>query len=227
MDTIPGHFKLTFESTANLEAVVQTEYARFTVLTPRLIRMEWSPQGTFEDRASQAFWTARSPCQNLPCAGRFRLIIETEALRWCTCQKRPFTADQSLWIEMKHTDVTWHYGDPDPATWVERRARWMAWMALTPLSLGLISRSAGRWWMIRRAWCSTRSAGWSRAARPRASWTCISLGYGHDYGCLRDFNRVSGAVPMIPRFVLGNWWSRYWEYSQEELTQLMQEFEAA
>ena len=28
---------------------------------------------------------------------------------------------------------------------------------------------------------------------------------------------MSGRVPMMPRYVLGNWWSRYWEYRQDEL----------
>jgi hypothetical protein len=33
---------------------------------------------------------------------------------------------------------------------------------------------------------------------------------------LKDFQRVAGSVPSIPRFVLGVWWSRYWpcEYEQ-------------
>ncbi len=31
---------------------------------------------------------------------------------------------------------------------------------------------------------------------------------------------------MIPRFILGNWWSRYWEYSEAELKQLMNDFQA-
>lgn len=35
--------------------------ARFTVLTSRLVRMEWSADGTFEDRASQAFVNRRLP----------------------------------------------------------------------------------------------------------------------------------------------------------------------
>ncbi len=29
---------------------------------------------------------------------------------------------------------------------------------------------------------------------------------------------------MLPRFALGNWWSRYWEYRQDELRDLMLEF---
>ena len=36
------------------EAVVTCGNARFTVLTPRLVRMEWSADGVFEDRATLA-----------------------------------------------------------------------------------------------------------------------------------------------------------------------------
>ncbi|MGE5141097.1 MAG: TIM-barrel domain-containing protein, partial [Rudaea sp.] len=51
------------------------------------------------------------------------------------------------------------------------------------------------------------------------------FGYGHDYpACLRDFVRVAGRVPLPPRWMLGNWWSRYWAYSQQELLGLMEEF---
>ncbi|MBN8880991.1 MAG: glycoside hydrolase, partial [Salana multivorans] len=38
---------------ANPAAVVQGDTYRFTVLTPRLIRMEWSPDGRFVDERSQ------------------------------------------------------------------------------------------------------------------------------------------------------------------------------
>ena len=37
---------------AHDHSVVQGDRYRFTVLTPALIRMEYSPDGTFEDRAS-------------------------------------------------------------------------------------------------------------------------------------------------------------------------------
>ena len=49
--------------------------------------------------------------------------------------------------------------------------------------------------------------------------------YGHDYlGQLRDFFRLTGDVPLIPKYVLGNWWSRYKAYTQEEYRALMQKF---
>ena len=49
--------------------------------------------------------------------------------------------------------------------------------------------------------------------------------YGHEYRrCLRDFFALTGPVPMIPKYALGNWWSRYKAYSQEEYRELMKEF---
>ena len=49
--------------------------------------------------------------------------------------------------------------------------------------------------------------------------------YGHDYlGQLRDFFRLTGEVPLIPKFALGNWWSRYKAYTQEEYRAVMQGF---
>ena len=49
--------------------------------------------------------------------------------------------------------------------------------------------------------------------------------YGHDYlGQLRDFFKLTGEVPLIPKYALGNWWSRYKAYTQEEYRAVMQKF---
>ncbi|MFB6240155.1 MAG: hypothetical protein ABEJ46_01060, partial [Gemmatimonadota bacterium] len=46
---------------AHPEATVVSGDARFTVLTDRLLRMEWAGDGRFEDRASTAFVDRRLP----------------------------------------------------------------------------------------------------------------------------------------------------------------------
>ena len=49
--------------------------------------------------------------------------------------------------------------------------------------------------------------------------------YGQNYlEQLQDFFRLTGPVPLIPKYALGNWWSRYKAYTQEEYRSLMQEF---
>ena len=51
--------------------------------------------------------------------------------------------------------------------------------------------------------------------------------YGCDYlGQMKDFFRLTGEVPLIPKFALGNWWSRYRAYTQEEYRDLMKRFMA-
>ena len=62
------------------------------------------------------------------------------------------------------------------------------------------------------------------APRPKCS-DRYYFAYGKDYlRQLRDFYRLTGAVPLIPKFALGNWWSRYRAYTQEEYRSLMQTF---
>ena len=61
-------------------------------------------------------------------------------------------------------------------------------------------------------------------ARPQCS-DFYYLASGRDYmSQLRDFYKLTGDVPFIPKFALGNWWSRYRAYTQEEYRALMQTF---
>lgn len=49
--------------------------------------------------------------------------------------------------------------------------------------------------------------------------------YGTDYRtALKDFFRITGGVPLVPRYAFGNWWSRYRAYTQQEYVDLMQRF---
>ena len=49
--------------------------------------------------------------------------------------------------------------------------------------------------------------------------------YGNDYlAQLKDFFALTGKVPLIPKYALGNWWSRYKAYTQEEYRALMKEY---
>lgn len=49
--------------------------------------------------------------------------------------------------------------------------------------------------------------------------------YGNDYrGAIRALYELTGYTPLLPRFVFGNWWSRYKAYTQDEYRALMQRF---
>ena len=49
--------------------------------------------------------------------------------------------------------------------------------------------------------------------------------YGRRYReAVRDYFRLTGFPPLIPRYALGNWWSRYKAYTADEYQKLMQRF---
>ena len=49
--------------------------------------------------------------------------------------------------------------------------------------------------------------------------------YGKEYRrCLNDFYKITGKTPLIPRFALGVWWSRYRAYTQDEYMSLITSF---
>ena len=50
--------------------------------------------------------------------------------------------------------------------------------------------------------------------------------YGHDYrAAVQAFYMICGETPRIPRYAFGNWWSRYYAYSEEEYMNVMDRME--
>ena len=50
--------------------------------------------------------------------------------------------------------------------------------------------------------------------------------YGQDYrAAVRAFYMICGETPRIPRFAFGNWWSRYYAYTEEEYMNVMDRME--
>ena len=51
------------------------------------------------------------------------------------------------------------------------------------------------------------------------------LAFGKDFlGGLKEFYQLTGFTPLLPKYALGNWWSRYYAYSQDEYISLMDRF---
>ncbi len=58
-----------------------------------------------------------------------------------------------------------------------------------------------------------------------ATSTSLATGKTPPPACA-TFAHIAGPVPLLPRWALGNWWSRYWAYTADELLGLMDEFRA-
>jgi alpha-glucosidase (family GH31 glycosyl hydrolase) len=226
-----------FKPVANANAVVTAPNVRFTVLTDRIIRIEYSPTNVFEDRPSQVFWYRDQPVPPFTTTITDKgFEIETEYLHLVYKISRPGFTRNNLSIRLKQSNVTWRYGDTArKAGNLKGTARTLDGVAgQTKLEDGLVSKAG--WsvvddsktlvfdengWLVSRT--KTKSLRVSKTLRD--SQDLYFFGYGHDIpALLRDYTRIAGEVPMVPRYILGNWWSRYWAYTQPELQALMQEF---
>jgi len=217
---------------ADPQAVVAVGNARFTVLTPQMIRMEWSADGKFEDHASLVFINRKLPVPKFTRAKEKRgwETIKTEklALRYKP-SKAEFTAQNlSVSFDLNGKQVVWKPGIKDSGNLLGTTRTLDGVEGATSLEPGLVSRDG---WVVvddsERSLFDNSDWPWvlQRPAGKRQDW--YFFGYGHDYKqALGDYSKVAGKIPLPPRFAFGTWWSRYWAYSDQEFEELVNDFHA-
>jgi len=224
--TLP-QFHIQFDSQPNPAAIVSGPNVRFTVLTDRLIRMEHSPSGVFENHASQAFWYRNQPVPAFDVvANEQRIEIETEHLHLSYRVTPQGFTSTTLQVIIKSMGHIWHFGDhPFHSGNLGGTYRTLdeasGFVRPDP---GLVATTGGASYDDSKSLVFNDDSWLENRAHPE-NLDIYFFGYGFDYtGCQRDLARVAGRTPMVPRYILGNWWSRYWKYTDEELLSLMEEF---
>ena len=241
-----GRFLRGMHPAMSPTTTLQGEHWRIGLITESLIRLEWSDSGEFEDRATlMAVDRAFLPSGAVDYTTGERdgmLVVETPALR-LTYDRKPFSKE-GLTIVVKGVPDsqfnTWHYGD-DPKGNLGGTARTLDEAdGAIPLGQGVISRDG---WAVLDDSASnvfvTSDAdgnlpdgvvaygGIGVAPRDHRETDIYFFGYGRRYReAVHDFQKLSGPAPLLPRFALGNWWSRYYRYSQDEYLDLMDRFKA-
>jgi alpha-glucosidase (family GH31 glycosyl hydrolase) len=232
-----------YDPVADSRAVVIVGAARFTILTPQLIRMEWASDRNFEDHASLVFLNRRLSVPQFTRETRpdGSTVIHTSALTLFYSPNRSdgkFTAENlSISFNLGGKKNVWKPGMPDTGNLLgTTRTLDRVRGSDVQLEPGLISRDG--WTVVDD---STRplfdSADFSFARGEESPWPWVILrpagdrqdwyffGHGHDYKrALYDFTQVAGKIPLPPQFAFGTWWSRYWSYTDQEFAKLIQGF---
>jgi len=216
---------------ADAKAVVTSGNARFTVLTPQLIRMEWSADGQFEDRATLTFVNRETPVPEFKVReSKSKLTITTPALTLTYLKNGKFS-DKNLKavFTLNGREVVWTPGMENPQNLLgtTRTLDGADGSKLKePMEQGILSRAG--WSLIddsQRHVLTPDGSEWKEwvEARPEGDRQDLYLfAYGHDYKqALADYALVAGRAPMPPKYTLGYWWSRYWQYSDNEFVDLV------
>ena len=224
-------YKVETRPLAIAENMVQGEHYRITMLTEGLVRLEYSEDGIFEDRATKFAFFRDFP------KTEFRVVrtedgIEIHTSRIHLIYNEKEFSSFGLSIQGKGNlsayHSIWRYGVEECPSFlptIEGTARTLDMAdGAIPLEKGIISAQgfsvlddSSSQVLLEDGWIEPRKKGIQ---------DLYFFGYGHDYKeALKDFYYLSGNTPMLPRFALGNWWSRYYKYTEDSYMELMERFD--
>ncbi|KAJ5396399.1 hypothetical protein N7509_004512 [Penicillium cosmopolitanum] len=221
-------YSFPHEPVAHPNAIVGgTGKYRFTILADGLLRYEWAEDHLFEDRASVFAINRRLPVPE------FRVKYDDDTLQIITSRfhltynKGAFSAS-GLSASVKghfgpHSSI-WRYGAPTSN--LGGTARTLDEVdGRTALESGVISREGFATLDDSNSMLFDESQ-WVTLRRSGKRVDGYLFAYGHDYQlAIQAFYRLSGPQPLLPRWALGNWWSRYHAYTSREYLELMERFE--
>lgn len=225
---------------ASPEATVTCGNARFTVLSPRMIRIEYSDKAKFEDRPTFTVINRELPVPNFKITETENsIIIDSDSL-FLSYRKGtdPRRGSQSLTVSLGDGTV-WYYGKKDDKN-LKGTMRTLdgydGAKAPLPLNDGILSRSG--WSVIDESPATVRPDGsrslafenevqgvpWVAHRADPEALDIYLLGYGNDYmTALGDYTRIAGKMPMPPAYVLGYWYSKFAPYSAEDYRTMIRE----
>ena len=221
-------------NTSNLmsrpEATIQGERYRITVLTERLLRLEYSPTGQFNNYATQ-FVTNRnfSVPKYVKKEDDRALEIDTDYFTLSYVKNGefyggPITPDKNLRVYIKGKETKWCYKIIEAKNYFGNEVSMEGEKGNKPENRGLYSLDG------------FVSVDDSNTYRLDENGTIVAptpgnidvyvFAYNNDFGmCVQDYFKLTGMPSLIPRYALGNWWSRDKAYTTENIIALMDKFE--
>lgn len=213
--------------------------ARFTLLSPECVRIEYAPDGRFTDAPTMlAAYRERTGAATgngvpvviedvAPREGDGQpLVISTERMELRFTPRGRGLSRETLEARLRGSDRAWRPGDAQTGNLGGTLSTLDGVRGPEPLGEGLLSRDG--WYLIDDSHNHIVVDGWvrSREAHPLATdW--YLLVYGDDYRAgLRAFTRLSGPVPLPRRVLLGSWYSRYWPHTSAEFRQIVADYES-
>ena len=217
MDSFAQRFRIDCAPAAAEKQIVVRGKTRFTVLTDSLLRVETQDEGVFCDEPTQSVW--------------FRNFAEPV-----------FTvADVADTVQIRTAKVTFVYslkagrmlrillpGGKNVTDFKKGNLKGTCrtldiTAGIITLTDGVCSRNGVA--LLDDSTTLLMKSDGSILPRENKGSDIYYFAYGNDYiGATTDLYKLTGKVPLIPRYALSNWWSRYKAYTQDEYLRLMDTF---
>ncbi len=211
------------------ENIVQGEKYRFTILSPRLIRLEYNNLGIFEDRPTEnVLYRNMAPVKYELNENERSLEIKTNYFQLRYQKNKPFfggkiNSTRYLQVNLLNSDRIWYYGHPEvrnygtPSYSLDNNDGKLKFKKGLYSVDGFVTLDDSKSSIINEnGILETRSEG---------SIDIYLFMYLRDFGqCLKDYYSLTGYPAFLPRYAFGNWWSKDKKYNDLELKDLINTF---
>ena len=224
------HLIIKTRPQANEENIVRWGVYRVTVLGDRLFRMERSERGIFRDSATQAVWYRDMPKQAFAFTSDEKTaVIDTGACKLILrgdrgqvrveLNGRVVRVDNSGNLLGTYRTLDCCDGDMHYRHWIPDEKPYKI-----ELGKGVCSKTGVA--VVDDSQSLTLGAdGEVKNEKADGSDEYI-FAFGDDYrGAVCALYALTGNTPLVPRFALGNWWSRYHVYTDKEYLRVLSAFE--
>lgn len=221
------------KSRSNSKCIFQGNHYRISVITERVVRLEYSPIGQFLDSPTALIKNRDLGVPDFSVQQDNNLIqITTKYFNLIYVKEQPFqgtsvdpTRNLKVTLQAKDRDRSkdWYYGHPEVRN-----------MGGNIISVDCpINKSLQKGLFSLDGFASINDSNNRSIAidgtlvEPLKDHIDIYLFmYDRDFKqALFDYFRITGSPAMIPRYALGNWWSRNTVYDDKSLNELVKNFE--
>ncbi len=223
---------------ANSKAIVTSGKARFTILTDRVIRMEYAPDSVFNDLSTITFQNRNLPVPVFETKNENGILLITTSylkLRY-TLNSGSFNS-KNLQIEYhdQARNFTWKPGLNDKQNLkgttrtLDGTSGTFSYQTIKKIKLddGVISRSG--WALVddsQKPNFDNSDWPWVQNNGTPHNTDWYFFGYGNNYkSALLDYTHISGKISLPPKFAFGVWYSKYSQYTEQDFKNIVAGYE--
>lgn len=212
------------------ECMIVGKKYRFTILTDRLVRLEYSENGIFEDRASQNIIN-RNFERPIFVVNESDTLLQISAKYFVLSyvKNKPFSSGKltpgtNLKILLKDTEKTWYYGHPEARNFGTINYSLDDFVGKLRLDNGLYSTDG--FCVLDDSDTLVLNSSNEYVKRNANTLDIYVFMYKRDFGlCLKDYFDITGYPTFIPRYTLGNWWYKNEKYTNNDISKIIKKFD--
>ena len=217
------------KSQSNSAAVFKGENYRITVLSERLVRLEYSVNGNFNDNLTTLVKNRNFSVPNFKVEQDSKyIVISTKYFMLQYLKNKPFLGpkfapDSNLKINLLNTDKMWFYGHVEARNFYGGAISLDNYQGKVSLDKGLYSTD-GFVSLDDSGNMEIDDDGFLKEPDPNKVDIYVFM-YKRDFGlCLKDYYTLTGYPYMPPRYAFGVWWNREKIYNFLDTKELVNSF---